>query len=141
MTTDPSVLIKGLQDLYLYNNRNYDCPELSVTGIINALSADVKNPIVYVLTDDKAKDYEKYPIVKHLIETTQAQVNILATGNCVGCCYDKSEAGYIVYETIAMDSGGFVYDMTKGDVKNVCIAFYKSLQPTNFININPICSL
>lgn len=128
-TTDSSLFLSALQSVPIGGGG--DCPELAMSGIINALSVSQPNSFAYVFTDADALDYYRANEVLNLVQQKQIIVNFLTTSNCFG----EDSVQFKVFETIAKFSGGIVFDMFRSEVKDVMTSLSVQLEP-NYVSIS-----
>lgn len=122
ITNDSAKLLTKLEATEIFGGG--DCPEMALTGLNNALKHALPNSLAYVFTDASAKDYYLYNTVIGEIQRKQIKVNFILTGVCSD---GKASEGYKVYEKLSGASGGQIYDVQRGDVKNVLLATSKEL--------------
>lgn len=131
VTTDPDILLERLSNVNITGGG--DCPELSISGLRDGLKHALTNSIAFVFTDASAKDHSQYEVTKDLIQSKQATVNFLTTGDCGA----RLGPGFQVYEKLARVSNGQVYDMNTDDITKVLLAIRFMLND-NFISLRSI---
>jgi hypothetical protein len=137
------VINTALKDLKLGGSRKnfflpHDCPENSLGGISASLEYAEPKSIMFVVTDDDAKDLEAQDEILNILQDKQINVNFLLTYSeindptVVSKCKkprDSNRPGYAVYERIAQNTNGLIYDMKKKSVEDVLIAISPKLKP------------
>lgn len=123
-TSSTFTLQQSLNNIRVHNHANYDCEEMSLTGIEKALQASRPNSYIFVFTDAAAKDYQKLETIKYLCQKKQSQVIFVLTGDC-GYPSHKS---YMVYHEIAATSSGQVFRVKKEQVHSVLDAIRELLK-------------
>lgn len=116
-------------------NGGGDCPELAMTGLINALEAGLPNSPAFLFSDASAKDYDLYDQVAALVQRKQSSVNFLLTGDCS----DPNSPEFRVYEKISRTSGGQVFKMDRYNVRDVLVAMSVSLE-ADFVSLTSVDS-
>ncbi|XP_072036346.1 von Willebrand factor A domain-containing protein 7-like [Amphiura filiformis] len=128
-TADPDIAIAALNALVLHGDRNFDCPELSMTGIENALNHVTYPSTLCVWTDADAKDSDKLPKVIALAMQNSATIEFVLTGTCDGFRRRKKRAVSSSYTSLAEATGGTIYetdDAEVGIVSDIILANAKS---------------
>jgi hypothetical protein len=134
---------KALEDLKLGGSKKkpfmpHDCPENSLGGIMASLEYAEPKSIMFVVTDDDAKNLEAQDEVLDILLEKQINVYFLLTYSGINDPTVKSKCkkprdsarpGYAVYERIAKNTNGLIYDMKKKSVEDVLIAISPKLQP------------
>jgi hypothetical protein len=135
-TTDYTVIQNALGNITLGGFRNkpfklHDCPEHSLHGINESLIYAEPKSIMFVVTDDDANDIEIEDKVLEILLEKQINVYFLLTYSEINdptvnskCkkSRDSERPGYAVYERIAQNTNGLIYDMKKKSVEDVLIA-------------------
>lgn len=99
--------INAIKSLSAY--AGYDCPELTFTGIENALNKSPRDrSSLYVFTDATAKDdsKEKLQIVNTQVDTLDVSVYFFTTGLC-------GKNSYKPFEDLAKQTFGQIFDLPK----------------------------
>ncbi|XP_078585769.1 von Willebrand factor A domain-containing protein 7-like [Branchiostoma floridae x Branchiostoma japonicum] len=111
-----------------------DCPEYCFSGIELALRNCLPESQVFIFTDADPKDPEKYGSVAALMHGKQAVLNFLLTGSCNRrSSQSEQELGYFkatshsvkkrsgrnLYDLLAQESGGSVYEGDKENIANL----------------------
>ena len=108
----------------LHAHSGGDCPELGMTGIINALHLSFPGGQLIVLTDAASKDSHRTNEVIHLAQMLGVSVHFVYS-HTSGC----GSSGYPYYDRVARETGGFsVYSLTDLDtlsnaIQNARVAF------------------
>ncbi|XP_072047411.1 von Willebrand factor A domain-containing protein 7-like [Amphiura filiformis] len=144
-TADPAVAIAALNALRAHDGG--DCPELTMTGIENALNRVNYPSTVYVWTDAGDKDSDKGPAVTALAMAKSATIEFILTGACDGFRRRKKRAVSSSYTSLAEATGGTIYKTNNaevGAVSDIILANAKSgvsvLQRNN-LNANTFISV
>jgi hypothetical protein len=141
-TTDYTVIKTALENLKLGGSmanlfKLHGCPEHSLHGILASLKYAEPKSIMFLFTDDDANDVEIEDEVLEILQEKQINVNFLLTYSDLndpesinGCQKprDSSRPGYAVYERIARNTNGLIYDMKKKSVEDVLIAISPKIQ-------------
>ncbi|CAH1239107.1 VWA7 [Branchiostoma lanceolatum] len=127
ITTDPNVHISAINALNAHGGG--DCPELALTGLILALQNTLPKSQIYLFTDASAKDVHLLSIVISLIQQKKTKITFLLTGSCSSrkrrdlegskIRTRRQSIGDTPFHTIAQESGGKVFDISKSDVSAV----------------------
>lgn len=115
ITTDSNEMLSALDAIRV--DGGGDCEELAIEGLKNALEDALPYSIGFLVSDASAKDYELFDIVNGLVQTKQAQINFLSTGDCG----QRNQPEFKVFTKIARISDGQLFDMhsaTIGDILN-----------------------
>ena len=119
--TSRQQLLTAVNALHAHNGG--DCPELGMTGIINALRLSFPGGQLIVLTDAASKDFNRTNEVIQLAQMLGVSVHFVYS-HTSGC-----GSGYPYYDHVANETGGFsVYSLTDLDtlsnaIQNARVAF------------------
>ncbi|XP_078664785.1 von Willebrand factor A domain-containing protein 7-like [Branchiostoma floridae x Branchiostoma belcheri] len=131
-TRDPNEMITWLNALTVHGGG--DCPEYCFSGIIQALLNCLPDSKVFIFTDAAPKDEDKYGSLAALLHEKRAAPHFLLTGACnTRNLLDGQEKGYFkatshstdrrsnrnLYEQLAQQFGGSVYEGDKEDIANL----------------------
>lgn len=109
VTADPAVFKAALAGLTA--NGGGDCPELSMQGLFNAVSAADKGAQVYLFTDASAKDAELMYSILDLASAKRSKIFTPLFGRCSP--YDPA------YFTLARHTGGQVFILNPSEAGQV----------------------
>ncbi|VVC26961.1 Immunoglobulin subtype,Immunoglobulin-like domain,Immunoglobulin-like fold,von Willebrand factor [Cinara cedri] len=104
----------------------YDCPEMSISAVIQALKVVKPNSYIYVFTDASAKDSHLVNEALELMQRKKSQVIVLKTGSC----HDMDTS----YERITSLGSGNVINVDKNDLTKV-LEFIKTSMKKNKVNL------
>eukprot|EP00058_Branchiostoma_floridae_P002960 XP_002588448.1 hypothetical protein BRAFLDRAFT_63397 [Branchiostoma floridae] len=132
-TRDPNEMITWLEALTVHGGG--DCPEYCFSGIELALRNCLPESQVFIFTDADPKDPEKYGSVAALMHGKQAVLNFLLTGSCnrrssqsgqelgyfkaTSHSVNRQSSGRNLYDLLAQESGGSVYEGDKENIANL----------------------
>ncbi|GAB0093036.1 Immunoglobulin [Sergentomyia squamirostris] len=114
VTTDPQELLNTLDQVKVESINNWECPEMSLTGIIEGLQECLPNSFVYVFTDADAKDFTLISDVLTLIQEKRTSITfIVADDSC------QRNPKFETYYQIADASNGQVYRIKSTDTNTI----------------------
>jgi len=109
VTEDPARFRSALAGLFA--DGGGDCPELSMTGLYNAVAAADSRAQVYLFTDASAKDSSRYWSAQDLATAKRSKVFFALFGSCSP--YDPA------YLAIARNTGGQVFALQYSEAAQV----------------------
>ncbi|KAJ1520885.1 hypothetical protein ONE63_003968 [Megalurothrips usitatus] len=131
VTTDPDEFRARLEAVQVRGG--LDCPEPSLTALLEALKLVRPNSYVYVFTDASAKDYHLLDHVLALVQRKQTQVVFVMTGNCK----DGNTMRYQSMESVAAASAGQIFHINKAEVENV-LNFVRRTLDSQKVNLGSV---
>lgn len=118
MTKNPSELLSKIDAINV--SPYWDTPEMALSALKDALPHAVSNSLAFVFTDAPPSNLGLYDDVLRLVQKKQVQVSFLLTGG-------TTSSGYDAYRKISQASEGQIFDMARGNVKDVLVKISETL--------------
>lgn len=128
---DSNDLLNGINridvsDANPYNKNNIDYPEMSITGLKQALQYALPNSVVFLISDAEAKDYYLESEVMKVLQAKQITANFLIEESCPTFV----TPGCKVYCNLAWMTSGQCFSMAKNDLDKILTTVDTSLDPS-----------
>jgi hypothetical protein len=123
-TDDPNQFIAAINSLFASGGG--DCPELSMTGMLNAESASDEGGDLFMFTDADSKDSGLAGNVSGLAETKDIKLYPCVFGSCAFFAASKGSLGLAslssvdpTYNQVASDSGGQLFALQRSEAGTI----------------------